>query len=95
MKADLLNGICEVRPGESEVLQDSSKTPVGSRIGHEITHSSRQLRLSVDREWSMACNQSSQPAPEYQVRTAAGEGEDQRARLNSDARSGGADPDPS
>ena len=52
MKADLLNGICEVRPGESEVLQGASETP--------------------------ACNQSSQPAPEYQVHTAAGEGEGQK-----------------
>jgi len=49
MKTDLLNGICEVRPGESEVLQGSSKTPVVSRISHGITQSSRQLRLSVDR----------------------------------------------
>jgi hypothetical protein len=51
MKADLLNDICEtceVRLDESEVPQGSSKTPVGSRIGHEITQSSRQLCLSVN-----------------------------------------------
>ena len=49
METDLLNGISEIRPGESEVLQGSSKTPVGSRISHGITHINRQLRLSVDR----------------------------------------------
>jgi hypothetical protein len=48
MKANLLKGICEVRSGKSEVLQGSSKTPVGNRISHEITHSSRQLHLSVN-----------------------------------------------
>jgi hypothetical protein len=37
MKADLLIDTCEVRPGESEVLQGTNKTPVGSRINHGIT----------------------------------------------------------
>ena len=49
MKADLLNSICEIRPGESEVLQSTSKTPVGSRISDRGAHIRRQLRLSVDR----------------------------------------------
>jgi hypothetical protein len=49
MEADLLDSVGEIRPGESEVLQGSSKTPISSRISHRITQSSRQLRLSVDR----------------------------------------------
>ena len=48
METDLLNSICEVRPGEGKVLQGPSKTPVGSRISHGSTQISRQLRLSVD-----------------------------------------------
>jgi hypothetical protein len=49
MVADLLDSVGEIRPGESEVLQASSKTPISSRISHKITQSSRQLRLSVNR----------------------------------------------
>ena len=49
VKTDLLNGIGEIRPGEGEVLQVTSETPLASRIGHGITQISRQLRLSIDR----------------------------------------------
>ena len=49
MKTDLLNGICDVRPGEGEVLKSPSKAPVGSRVGNRIAHGSRNLALSVDR----------------------------------------------
>ena len=49
MKADLLNSICEIRPVESEVLQSTSKTSVGSRISDRGAHIHRQLRLSVCR----------------------------------------------
>jgi hypothetical protein len=48
----MLNNVSEVWPGESEVLQGSSRTPVGSRISHRINkvaQSSRQHRLSVKR----------------------------------------------
>src|SRR6185437_11015440 len=49
VKTDLLNGICEIQPGEGQVLQGAGKAPVGSRISHGITQISRQLRLSIDR----------------------------------------------
>jgi hypothetical protein len=49
MKVDLLNNVGEVRSGESEVPQGSSKTPVCSRISHRITQSTTKLRLSVNR----------------------------------------------
>jgi hypothetical protein len=49
MEVCLLDNIGEVRPGESEVQQGSSKTPIGSMISHRSTPSSRQLRLSVNR----------------------------------------------
>ena len=49
VKTDLLNGICEIRPGEGEILQGTGKASVGSTISHGITQISRQLRLSIDR----------------------------------------------
>src|SRR6185312_14323764 len=49
VKTDLLNGICEIRPGEGEVLQGTGEAPVASRIGHGINQISRQLRLSIGR----------------------------------------------
>jgi hypothetical protein len=49
MEADLVDNVGEIRTGESEVVQGSSKTPISSRINHRITQSSRQLRLSVNR----------------------------------------------
>jgi hypothetical protein len=49
MKADLLSSVGEVRLGESEVLQGSSKTLVCSKISDRITQSSRKLCLSVNR----------------------------------------------
>jgi hypothetical protein len=84
MKADLLNGICEVRPGESEVLQGTGKTPVGSRISHGITQISRQLRLSVDR--SGAWIAISHPSPLQNIKSILPlvKEKARRARLNSD-----------
>ena len=86
MKADLLNSIYEVRPAKNEVLQGSSKTPVGSRIRHGITHISRQLRLSVDRSGEglqsvipARSRISSAYCPLVKEKT-------RRARLNSDAQ---------
>ena len=45
METDLLGSVGEVQPGEGEVLQGTSQTPVGSRISHRITQISGQLRL--------------------------------------------------
>jgi hypothetical protein len=45
MKANLLNGICEVRPCESEILQGSGKTPVGSDQTRD--HPEDQTRLAI------------------------------------------------
>jgi hypothetical protein len=50
MKADLLNNIRQVHPGNGEVLQGTSKTPKSSRICHRSTHICRQLRLSVKQD---------------------------------------------
>src|SRR6185437_6819748 len=86
MKADLLNSICEVRPGESEILQGASKTPVGSRISHRITHISRQLHLSVDR--SGAGLAISHPSPLQNIKCILPlvKEKARRARLNSNAQ---------
>jgi hypothetical protein len=49
VKAHLLNGIREVRPGEGEVLQSTGQTPKGSGICHRVARIGRQLRLSINR----------------------------------------------
>ena len=86
METDLLNRICEVRPGEGEVLQGASQTPVGSRIRHRITQISRQLRLSVDR--SKAGLAISHPSPLQDIKCVLplGKEKTRRTRLNSDAQ---------
>jgi len=86
VKTDLLNSIGEVRPGEGEVLQDTGKTPVGSRISHWITHISRQLRLSVD--WSGAGLAISHPSPLQDIESILPlmKEKARRARLNSNTQ---------
>ena len=86
METDLLNSVGEVRPGEGEVLQSASQTPVGSRISHRITQISRQLRLSVD--WSGAGLASSHPSPLQNIEGVLPlvKEKTRRARLNSDAQ---------
>jgi len=86
METDLLNGISEIRPGESEVLQGSSKTPVGSRISHGITQSSRQLFLSVDR--SRARLAISHPSPLQNIKCILPlvKEKTRRARLNNNTQ---------
>ena len=86
MKTDLLDCRGEVRPGEGEVLQGTSKTPVGSRISYGITQISRQLRLSVDR--SGAWLAISHPSPLQNVKCILLLVKEQarRASLNSNAQ---------
>ena len=57
VETDLLNSVGEIRPGEGEILQGTSQTPVGSRISHRIPQISRQLLLSVDRSGDDALKQ--------------------------------------
>ena len=86
MKTDLLDCICEVRPSEGEVLQGTSKTPVGSRISHGITQISRQFRLSVDR--SGAGLAISHPSPLQNIKCILPlvKKKARRARLNSNTQ---------
>ncbi|WVZ57958.1 hypothetical protein U9M48_008285 [Paspalum notatum var. saurae] len=49
MKENLLNCICDIRPGEGEIFQGTSKTPVDSRISNWGAHILGQLGLGVDR----------------------------------------------
>ena len=86
MKADMLNNICEVRPGESEVLQGSSKTPVGSRISHGITQSSRQLCLSVDRSGAWLAISHPSPLQNIKCILPLVKEKTRRARLNSNTQ---------
>ena len=86
MKADLLNGICEVRPGESEVLQVTSKTPVGSRISHGITHISRQFRLSVDKSGTWFAISHPSPLQNVKCILPLVKEKSRRARLNSNTQ---------
>ena len=86
METDLLNNVGEVRPDEGEVLQSAGQTPVGSRISHRITQSSRQLRLSVD--WSGAGLAISHPSLLQNIEGVLPlvQKDTRRARLNSDAQ---------
>ena len=86
MKADLLNGICEVRPGESEVLQGASETPVGSSISHGITQSSRQLRLSVDRSGTWLAISHPSPLQNIKCILPLVKEKTRRARLNNNTQ---------
>jgi hypothetical protein len=49
MKAHLLNGVGDVRPGEGEVLESARQAPVRCRVGDRGAVVLRELRLSVDR----------------------------------------------
>jgi hypothetical protein len=86
MKSDLLNGICEVRPGENEVLQGTGKIPVGSRISHGITQISRQLRLSVDRSGAWLAISHLSPLQNIKSILPLVKKKARRARLNSDTQ---------
>jgi hypothetical protein len=52
MKADLLNRIGDVRPGEGKVLKGPGKTPVCSGVRHRGSLNLGRLALSID--WSGA-----------------------------------------
>src|SRR6185437_8136904 len=86
METDLLDSVGEVRPGESEVLQGSSKTPVGSRISHRITQISRQLCLSVDRSGAGLAISHPSPLQDIKCVLPLVKEKTRRARLNSDAQ---------
>jgi hypothetical protein len=49
MQAHLLDGVCDVGPGEGEVLERVGQAPVGRRVGDRRPVVLRELRLSVDR----------------------------------------------
>ena len=82
----ICEGICEVWPGESEVLQGSIKTPVDSRISHGITQSSRQLHLSVDRSGARLAISHPSPLQNIECILPLLKEKTRRARLNSDAQ---------
>src|SRR6185312_11672884 len=86
METDLLNSVGEVRPGEGEVLQSASQTPVGSRISHRITQISRQLRLSVDRSGAGLAISHPSPLQDIKCVLTLVKEKTRRVRLNSDAQ---------
>jgi hypothetical protein len=49
MKADLLNCIGDVRPGEGKVLKGTGETPVCSGVRHRGSLNLGQLALTIDR----------------------------------------------
>src|SRR6185436_4413837 len=81
-----LNSVGEVRPGEGEVLQSASQTPVGSRISHRITQISRQLRLSVDMSGAGLAISHPSPLQNIECVLPLVKEKGRRARLNSDAQ---------
>ena len=86
METDLLDSVGEVRPGEGKVLQNTSQTPVGSRISHRITQISRQLRLSVDRSGAGLAISHPSPLQNIEGVLPLVKEKTRRARLNSDAQ---------
>ena len=86
METYLLNSVGEVRPGEGEVLQGPSKTPLGSRISHESTQISRQLCLSVDRSGAGLAISHSSPLQNIKCVMPLVKEKTRQARLNSDAK---------
>ena len=48
VKADLLDSISDIGPGEGGVLQGTRKAPIGCRVSNRITHIRRELGLSVN-----------------------------------------------
>jgi hypothetical protein len=86
METDLLDSVGEVRPGEGEVLQSTSQTPVGSRISHRITQISGQLRLSVDRSGAGLAISHPSPLQDIECVLPLVHEKTRRARLNSDAQ---------
>jgi hypothetical protein len=48
METDLLHGVGDVQPGESEVLKGTDKTPVPDGVLDWATLGLRELRLCVD-----------------------------------------------
>ena len=49
VQANLLNGVCNVRLGEGQILESTHKTAVGSRISNRNTGISRNFGTGVDR----------------------------------------------
>jgi hypothetical protein len=49
VQADLLDSIGDVRPGECEILESTSKTAISSRVFNRWTSISRHFGTSVDR----------------------------------------------
>jgi hypothetical protein len=49
MQAHLLDDVCDVGPGEGEVLEHAGQAPVGRRVGDRRPVVLRELCLSVDR----------------------------------------------
>src|SRR6185437_2863122 len=86
METDLLDSVGEVRPGEGEVLQSTSQTPVGSKISHRITQISGQLRLSVDRSGAGLAISHPSPLQNIECVLPLVQEKTRRARLNSDAQ---------
>jgi len=86
VKTYLLNGIDEIRPGEVQVLQDTGKAPVGSRISHGITQISRQLRLSIDRSGAWLSISHPSPLQNVECELPLMKEQVRRASLNSNAQ---------
>ena len=86
METDLLNSVGEVQPSEDEVLQSAGQTPVGSRISHQITQISRQLRLSVDRSGAGLAISHPSPLQDIEGVLPLVKEKTRRPRLNSDAQ---------
>jgi len=86
MKADLLNCIRNIRPGESEVEQGTSDTLVSSRVSNRSTLSCRKLGLSIDRSGTRLAVSHTRSLQNLKCILALVKEEARGTRLNSDTQ---------
>jgi hypothetical protein len=85
MQAHLLDDVCDVGPGEGEVLERAGQAPVGRHVGDRRPGVLRELRLSVDRRGARLAVRHANPLQDVDGVLALVEEETLRPALGGDA----------
>jgi hypothetical protein len=86
MQAHLLDDVCDVGPGEGEVLEHAGQAPVGRRVGDRRPVVLRELCLSVDRRGAGPAVRHASPLQDVDGILALVEEETLRPALGGDAK---------
>jgi hypothetical protein len=86
MQAHLLDDVCDVGPGEGEVLEHAGQAPVGRRVGDRRPVVLRELCLSVDRRGAGPAVRHASPLQDVDGVLALVEEETLRPALGGDAK---------